>query len=145
MDDLTRRMSELGAPDPATWARSEADENIPQQARYLFLRALWPRNIDAWGREEVIRRIPAGARLLASGASSSDLATLVRAVAYEVTFAVVEHIDEGIDEEAPDDAPGWALIETDAEGEPTGRHVGGLHEDLLTLDPSGREGSDLRQ
>ena len=33
-----------------------------------------------------------------------------------------------------------ALIETDGEGNLTDRQVGGLHESLLSMDPSGREG-----
>ncbi|HEX4018231.1 MAG TPA: hypothetical protein VHX15_15960 [Frankiaceae bacterium] len=31
----------------------------------------------------------------------------------------------------------------DGENESTGRHIGGLHESLLSADPSGREGADL--
>jgi hypothetical protein len=38
---LTQRMADLGAGDPASWARSELRENLPQQARYLFLRRVW--------------------------------------------------------------------------------------------------------
>ena len=53
-------------------------------------------------------------------------------------------LDEGHDPEAPGDAPGWQLMETGAASdELTGRDVGGLHESILSLDPSGREGSDL--
>jgi hypothetical protein len=143
MDDLTRRMAELGAPDPSAWAQSELRENIAQQARFLFLRAIWRDLINSYEREEAIRGIPAGARLLDSGASVADLGKLLRAVAYETAFGVVEHVDDGHDPEAPDDTPGWVLSETDADSNLTGRVVGGLHEDLLSLDPSGREGSDL--
>lgn len=64
IDDLTRRMSESGAPDPAGWARSEILENFAQQARFLFLRSNWLEYIDAYAEETVIRRIPAAARLL---------------------------------------------------------------------------------
>lgn len=142
MDDLTRRMSELGAPDPASWARSEINDNIPQQARYLFLRNIWPQLIDRYADESVIRRLPATARLLDAGASMADLAQALRSVAYETAFAVVDRVDEGYDPDAPVDSPGWRLMETDAE-RLTGRAVGGLHESLLSLDPSGREGADL--
>jgi hypothetical protein len=142
MDDLTRRMSELGAPDPASWARSEINDNIPQQARYLFLRNIWPQLIDRYADESVIRRLPATARLLDAGASMADLALALRSVAYETAFAVVDRVDEGYDPDAPRDSPGWRLMETDAE-RLTGRAVGSLHESLLSLDPSGREGADL--
>src|SRR5262249_3953320 len=46
--------------------------------------------------------------------------------------------------DAPEDAPGWRLMETRPPSDQlTGRDVGGLHEDILMLDPSGRDGSDL--
>jgi len=51
------------------------------------------------------------------------------------------------DVDSPPEAPGWMLVEIktaeDGEYESTGRHIGGLHESLLSADPSGREGSDL--
>ena len=72
MDDLTRRMAELGAPDPSAWASSEVRENIAQQARYLFLRVIWPDLIDPYHDEGIMRRIPAAARLLEAGASAED-------------------------------------------------------------------------
>lgn len=136
-------MTELGAPDPAGWAASEAREGIPQQTRFLFLRSLWPESIDVWASEEAISRIPAGKRLLDAGASANDLSTLLRAVAYEAAFNVIARMDEGNDPDGPEDAPGWVLLETGADAKPTGRVVGGLHEDLLSLDPSGTEGGDL--
>jgi len=33
-----------------------------------------------------------------------------------------------------DDAPGWKLMETTADGKETGRDVGGLHESLLEFE-----------
>jgi hypothetical protein len=144
MDELTRRMTDLGAPDAAGWAASELRENVPNQARYLFLRSIWPRDIEPFGGEEVIRRFSAGARLLDAGASPSDLSALLRGVAYEVAFSAVDRIDDRHDPDAPPDSPGWVLMETNSEGQLTGRELGGLHEDLLMLDPSGREGGALR-
>lgn len=148
MDDdqlsrLTRRMADLGAPDPEEWARSELKENFAQQAMYLFLRPIWPEMIDPLNDEEVIRRYPAGQRVLDAGAPLADLTLLLRAVAYETAFGVVERIDEGYDPDAPDDSPGWRLMEVDSELALTGRDLWGLHENLLSLDPSGRQGSDL--
>jgi hypothetical protein len=40
----------------------------------------------------------------------ADLATALRAVAYETAFGVIEHVDDGHDPAAPDDAPGWVLM-----------------------------------
>jgi hypothetical protein len=153
---LVRRFRELGADDAESWARSEASENFPQLARFAFLRALWPNHIDRWtefgwidGFIAAARREPSGAfadaglalaRLIDAGASRDDLGRVARAIAYETVFADLERIDSGGDIDLPRDFPGWRLIETDAADELTGRHVGGLHESLLTLDPSGREG-----
>ncbi|MGW5366638.1 hypothetical protein [Actinopolymorpha pittospori] len=139
---LTERMAALGADDPEGWARSEINENIPQQARYLVLRRVWE-DIVAWREPEVLGRVPPAARLLAEGASPATVTTALMTAAYEAAFAVVSIVDEGCDPEAPDDAPGWALVEVDPGGRPTGRDVGGLHEDLLGTDPSGQEGRDF--
>jgi hypothetical protein len=142
MDDLTRRMADLGAPDPSGWARSEINENIPQQARFLFLRSIWPELIDIYTSEAQVRRIPAAARLLDTGASFDDLTTALRAVAYFAAVGVIVRVDDGFDSDAPDDAPGWDLVEV-AGNEYTDRQIRALHEDLLSLDPSGREGADF--
>jgi hypothetical protein len=58
-------------------------------------------------------------------------------------FTAVLVIDEGHDPEAPKGCPGWLMMETDLDGNPTGREVGGLHENFESMDPSGQEGADL--
>ncbi|HEX6368703.1 MAG TPA: hypothetical protein VF006_07220 [Longimicrobium sp.] len=40
-ESLAERFSELGAGDPEAWAVSEVEEDIPQLARFIFLRRLW--------------------------------------------------------------------------------------------------------
>jgi hypothetical protein len=65
---------------------------------------------------------------------------VARSVAYEAVFGTLSVVDEGSDPDADDVCPGWALMELDAEGSLSGRQLGGLHESLLSLDPSGREG-----
>lgn len=43
-----------------------------------------------------------------------------------------------------DDAlPGWSAHETTGDEDRPGRHLDGLHEDLLSSDPSGGEAEDL--
>jgi hypothetical protein len=141
---LTARMQQLGAEDPEEWARSEITENIAQQARYLVLRRLWGEAIDPWRNQDTLRRIPVTARLLNAQADPGDLSQALRLAAYEAVFTVLWVLDEGYDPQAPADAPGWRLMEKDAASKQlTGRNVGSLHEDILSLDPSGREGSDL--
>jgi hypothetical protein len=43
--DLTELLTRLGATDPAAWARSEVEEDIPQVARYLFGDPLYRRRV----------------------------------------------------------------------------------------------------
>ena len=145
LDRLTATFERLGADDPAGWADSEVTENIAQLARFLALRLLWRVAIDPWGAED-LDGLPAAQRLLATGADRTDLARLARAAAYSAVFATLYRIDEGYDPdiEDADSLPGWVLLETTDEGRQlTGRNVGSLHEDILTMDPSGHEGSDL--
>ena len=144
--DLTERMRHLGAPDPESWADSEMRENIPQEARWLILRALWP-TIDSFSREGM-RASPAAARLLDAGADPGDLSTAMRYAAMSGVFGALVTIDEMTAMGAPRNAPGWLLMETRYDPDandyvPTGRTVGGLHESLSSADPSGREASDL--
>jgi hypothetical protein len=148
-----------GAEEPESWASSQINENFAQLARFCFLRSLWPGVIDQWRQntkwitfaisqaEQDSQGFFADAgialkSLLELGATRDQLATVARMVAYEVAFGVVYRIDEGADwDYGPDKGyPAWELREIGSDDMPTGRRVGGLHEDLLSLDPSGREG-----
>jgi len=140
---LRDRLAALGAEDAESWARSEVSEGIPQQARFLVLRRLWRAAVDTWAAPGALDRLPAAGRLLDAGVDRSDLVRVARAVALQAALDVVVAIDEGYDAEAPEDCPGWQLVETDADENPTGRAVGGLHEDFLLVDPSGQEGAEL--
>ena len=165
LDDDTRKravgliklMKRAGAPDPEVWVRSEITEDIPQGSRFLILRRLWEQTIDPW-REDLswinarIREAEAEPgevfcdagqalkRVTACGIDPRDLGTVARMVAYEAIFDLLSIIDEGYDPEIGKNAPGWALMELDAEQEITGRDLGSLHETILSLDPSGRDG-----
>jgi hypothetical protein len=153
---LVRLFRELGARDPEGWARAEATEGIPHLARYAFLWPLWRDAIDGWAdvrwMDQWIARAErrpeaafadAGAalsRLLQSGASRADISAVARVVGYETTFAILDRVDAGGDRDLSDEYPGWRLVEVGRDDKPTGRAVSGLHEELLMLDPSGREG-----
>jgi hypothetical protein len=140
---LRDRLAALGAEDAESWARSEVSEGIPQQARFLILRHLWRDAIDAWAAPAALDRLPTAKRLLDAGADRNDLVCVARAAAYEAVFTAMWAIDEGHDPDAPDDCPGWRLMETQPDCHPTGRVVGGLHESFQSMDPSGQEGADL--
>ncbi|NRQ30711.1 hypothetical protein HII36_02515 [Nonomuraea sp. NN258] len=141
---LQNLFAALGADDPQGWAASEISEDIPQLARFLALRRIWPDLINAWAAPGALENIPAAARLLAAGANPADLARVAQVAAYETAFGLLHTLTaSGRDDDAPADAPGWSLMETTPSGELTGRAVRSLHEDLLTMDPSGREGQDI--
>jgi hypothetical protein len=138
---LLDTLSQLGCEDPLGWVHSEITGNIPQAARYRFLHNIWPRMIDPW--QSGIDNIPAAQRCLQAGADPDDLARLARAVAYETVFDLLYHLDDDDPDDPAKALPGWHLVETDPAGIPTGRTIQGLYEDLLSLDPSGRDGGDL--
>jgi hypothetical protein len=140
---LAARFGELGADGPEEWARSEIGEGIPHLARFLLLRQLRRDAVAGWTRPGAIENLPAATRLLDAGADRADLVQVASAAAYEAVFAVLEAIDEERDPEAPEECPGWRLVEVDESGSTTGRQVGGLHEDFQSIGPSGRDGADL--
>jgi hypothetical protein len=156
--ELMELLTRARIPDAEGHARSEIQEDIPQAARALFLRSLWPTIIDRYLRElswvdeaiDAYQRQPDGAfadacavleRMKAAGTSAEDLGRLARYVAYGSIFRLLYHLDLGSDQEF-EGGPGWQLMEVDtATGQLTGRMVAGLYEDLLTMEPTGREGS----
>jgi hypothetical protein len=141
---LTHRMAELGARDPDSWARSEVRHGIAQQARFLVLRRIWARALAPWRDEGALRRSPALAQLLDQGTDQDLLAAAVRQVVFSTVDDIIMIIDEGCDPDAPDDAPGWALMETGSDASPTGRDVGGLHESILKVDPTAAQAADFQ-
>ena len=98
---------------------------------------------------ERVTNYPAAARAVAAGASRDDVTTAMNAAKYELAFRLLflltaEHAEEG----AYDQSVGWTLLEGQLQDDgrvvPTGSHVlEFLQEDLLTADPTGREGQDL--
>ena len=136
----------------------EISKNWAQFARFLFLRDIWPQCIDKWSKApyEWIERFcqsaadqPHGffadsghamARMRAAGISDADIAAVARMAAYNTAFQILDRLDEGYYPAIDNSDPGWVLMERDYDGNLTGRQVNALHEDLLMLDPSGRDG-----
>lgn len=105
-------------------------DDIPQLARSRFLRGMWaivdqhgPPNGQTHQIGEAAQK-----RLPALGAAPEDLQAFARMVAFESLFAALCFIDDPGPDEFPGQ-PGWALVETSG-GEPTGRLVQSLFEDL---------------
>jgi hypothetical protein len=130
-ETLRDKFAALGADDPGSWAASEVRENIPQLARFRFLRGMWS-IIDEHGPSAGPAHetgMAARARLEALGATPDDLRAFARMTAFESVFSVLCFLDDPTGERDVDGLPGWALVET-VGGEPTGRLVQGLYEDL---------------
>lgn len=140
---LRTQFEALGAADPAGWARSQLEAGVPHLSRYLLVRSLWTDCIDGWVGPDGLEQLPAAARLLDAGADRADLVRVARAAAYEAVFALLSNLDEGCDVNASDVDTGWVVMETGEDGSPTGRVLPGLHEELASMDPSGRDGADL--
>ncbi|KAA1257551.1 hypothetical protein LF1_00380 [Rubripirellula obstinata] len=144
---------QLGASDPDSWASSEANENIPQLARYMFLKGAWDRIASddelSW-IDNVIANVPpesndpyAGAahsirRMIAAGVSRTDIATLVRNSQAEFLFDICYMMADPGSVSGNADLVNWTLVECDAAGN-LGRSINGLHESVLETDPTGRE------
>ncbi|MFF0085351.1 hypothetical protein ACFYR1_37470 [Streptomyces canus] len=144
-ESLCTQFSALGVADPVDLIKSEVMEDLPQLARFVLLRSLWHGAIDAWTEPGSLDQLPAAQRLLAAGSGREDLVRLVRAAAYEAVFATLNELDVGGDVNVSGVKAGWVVMESGEDGSPTGRALSGLHEDLLTMDPSGRDGADLWQ
>jgi hypothetical protein len=148
--ELTELFRKLGARDPAAWARSQINENIPQLARFLFLRQAWKLvvtdNDSSWIR--ALRQIdpdkpggeagPAIARLLAAGGREDDLTKLVRVMQWRLLFGLCQLLDDPgtIESEVRDFA--WRLFQVDEDDRPIAI-MPGLAESVLETDPTGRE------
>jgi hypothetical protein len=105
-------------------------------SRVELLRHLWNEVIEVLGREDGFENLiaysardphapfadagPAMKRVLAAGTSRRDLSIVLRSTAYEAVFGTLYALGD----------PGVA----------DGEDVFMLHEELLTADPSGREG-----
>lgn len=136
---LTAAMQAAGCTAPKDWVNSELREDIPQFARFLMLQEVH-QLADAvedglaealFDRPDLEQTLDAARAALGPAA----LHDLFRAYAKALGNSFVMVLDEG-PSTASADTPGWQLMETDAEGEPTGRLVQGLHEDYLDFDAS---------
>ncbi|MFB7368637.1 hypothetical protein ACFC0D_02125 [Streptomyces sp. NPDC056222] len=142
-ETLRTQFETIGVTDAQDWVRSEIDGNQPQLARLVLLRSLWRGAIDGWADPGALEQVAAARRLLDAGADRQDLVLLARAIAYEAVFITVDELDCGADVNVSGIDVGWMVMESGEDGSPTGRVLSGLHEDLLTMDPGGRDGTDL--
>lgn len=148
--ELTALFRKLGAQDAAAWARSQINENIPQLARFMFLRQAWKLvlndNDSSW--IDQMRQVdsdkpggdagPAITRVLAAGGQEDDLTKIVRVMQWRLLSGLCQLLDDpgNIENEASDIA--WRLFQVD-EGDRPIAIMGGLAESILETDPTGSE------
>jgi hypothetical protein len=154
LEQLVQLLKVAGAPDAEGWARSEVEEDIPQLARFLFLRQAWRSVVKDGGDYSWMERVieaskrdptgpgssigPALARLLASGCDREDIHEVVRVQQWDVLTRICYLLSDPSIEERELQTVGWALVECDINGN-LGRVIDGLDESVLETDPSGRE------
>ncbi|MGD9648460.1 MAG: hypothetical protein AB7U73_22305 [Pirellulales bacterium] len=148
---LTEVFRQHGALDPEAWARSQLEEGIPQLAIFSFAKALWEgvesENDTKWIDREIewaksrpgdpcAQSGPALAEMLAKEVSRQSIADLVRAMQYSTLFHACSLLDGALVVDTP--VANWTLHQVDDDGKPVAI-IQGLHEVLLSLDPTGRE------
>jgi hypothetical protein len=153
--DELRRLAEVfrqhGADDPEAWARSQLEEGIPQLAIFCFAKALWDGVIaegdNGWINQEIAwaksrprdpcaQTGPVLEEMLAKGVSRQAITDLVRVFQYSVLFHACSLLDGSHVVNLP--VKDWTLYQVDDEGKPVAI-IQGLHEVLLSMDPTGRE------
>jgi hypothetical protein len=150
--ELRDRFQRLGVAeaDAAAAAAYEVESDAPALATETLLKLCWHRLIDVHNRPGALSGMPAARRLGNAGASIDDLRLFARGVAFETLFGLFYLLSEGPNHALREALgiedggyPGWSLVETDAEGAPTGRTLDCVYEGLRVSDPSGNEGRDF--
>lgn len=150
VQELSALFRTLGAPNPEAWARSQFEENIPQLARFLFLRQAWKLVIDendlGWISEtrQIDSNEPGGDigptinRLLTGSGNEKDLTRVVRIMQWKVLSGLCQLLDDpgSIEQEAGGVA--WRLFQVDENDHPIAI-IAGLVESVLETEPTGRE------
>jgi hypothetical protein len=150
---LAALFRKLGARDPDDWARSQLEEDIPQLARFLFLRQAWRAVLDeadaTWITAAIARADSrpdepyAGVghalrKLRSRGATDEELTDLVRGMQAELLFQFCYLLEDPGDVEPEVADISWSLVQVDHDGNVLA-NVDGLHESVLETDPTGRE------
>lgn len=151
LQELTEIFDRYGAPEPESWARSQLEEGIPQLAIFSFAKAMWAcvadERDDRWIDQEIewakdrpndpcAQISPALSEMLTRGVSRRAIIDLVRVIQYGALYHVASLIDGSRQEDVP--VQGCILYQVD-EDDHLVAIIQGLHEVLLSLDPTGRE------
>ena len=147
---LAALFEQLGAANPADWARSQVREDSPQLARFLFLRQAWRnvvRHSDTGWIDEALKSDPSGPgggivqplkNAEAAGVTREDLTEIVRVKQWELLFQFCYLLDDPQIEEADTQDISWGLFQIGEDDLP-GQRIDSLHESVLETDPTGRD------
>jgi hypothetical protein len=151
LEELAEIFRRYGADDPVARARSQLEEGIPQLAIFSFAKAMWAcvadEDNDRWIDQEMewpkhrpndpcAQIGPALAEMLSKGVSRRAITDLVRVIQYGTLYHVASLIDGSRQEDVP--IQHWTLYQVDDDDHLVAV-IQGLHEVLLSLDPTGRE------
>ncbi len=131
LEILLQKLDDCGAKDPLSWAHSEVRENIPQFARFLFLKGVFEIIDDTEENmaladdvdEDYAEDIFEVSEKLEEAIGSEELNEFLKSYTRGVVWQVLNHIDEGNYNNKS--LPEWSLKET---SNSANRNIGGLHE-----------------
>jgi hypothetical protein len=150
VQELSVLFRNLGARNPEVWAHSQLEEDIPQLARFLFLRQAWKLVISENNLEWIseMRQVdpekPGGdiglaiSRLLEGEGNENDITKIVRIMQWKVLSGLCQLLDDPGDIEKEAGEIAWRLFQVDENDHPIAI-IGGLVESVLETEPTGRE------
>ena len=149
--ELIEIFQKLGAQNPEEWATNEIEEDIPQLARFLFLKGAWkgvvPDN-ENWIENVMANYDPNDngpysgmmhslKEMLDAGVNKKAITEFARCIGAEMIFNI-SYLLEDPSSVKDNEYVSWGLFVTDEDGNPI-KELNGLHESVLETDPTGRE------
>lgn len=128
---LVQNLAAAGAQEPLSWAMSELTEDIAQCARFLILKNLRQVAMDIEGNIQAASDCGADLPAQITSAQAQLGAPALQQLLQDYSQGLLRQIIDALDHGALDHSgtqPGWQIMETNPDGELTGRNIGGLHE-----------------
>lgn len=142
-NELASKLDKAGCIEPEAWVFSEISEDIPQSARFTFLKHLWDQVVSPASKRGVenlrLSNVECAASLKKIDAvlSIEEKDQLFREFAIQMGWDFSQVVNDGVNEEQSQ-LPSWVLMEVDSgSGELTGREIHSLHESYMDKDFSG--------
>lgn len=152
---LSTLIRRLGYPDSEAFAAHVLKEGPHDLLAALFVQQAWKRYVikdgdTSWIDDEIAKAIEGpsqpGAglghalkRCREAGVSDKDLTEMARCHQAATLFHVCYLLDDPCFEEEELDDVAWGLFQVDEHDQPIGPPIEGIHELVLSADPTGRE------